>query len=89
MNRLEDVMEKNMKIGAFEAKKQLSQYLDQVRQGKEFVITKRGKPIARLVQYREPPNRPAEAIIHDFKRVRARVASSVNIREYMRRGRER
>lgn len=77
-----------MKIGAFEAKKQLSQYLDQVRQGKEFVITKRGKPIARLIPYYESTSRTINSVTLDFKRVRARVASSVNVREYMRRGRE-
>lgn len=81
--------EKQKKIGAFEAKKQFSKYLEQVRQGKDFVITKRGKPIARLVPYYETTVRAIEAITLDFKRVRARVASSVNVREYMRRGRER
>ncbi|MDY6863223.1 MAG: type II toxin-antitoxin system prevent-host-death family antitoxin, partial [Thermodesulfobacteriota bacterium] len=42
-------MEKlNNTIGAFEAKTHLSQLLDKVQNGNEIVITKRGKPIARL-----------------------------------------
>jgi prevent-host-death family protein len=36
-------------IGAFEAKTKLSELLDRVEQGEEIVITRRGKPAARLV----------------------------------------
>ena len=36
-------------IGAFEAKNRLSELLDQVEKGGEVVITRRGKPVARLI----------------------------------------
>lgn len=36
-------------VGAFEAKTHLSQLLDRVEAGEEIVITRRGKPVARLV----------------------------------------
>lgn len=36
-------------IGAFEAKTHLSSLLDRVASGEEVVITKHGKPVARLV----------------------------------------
>jgi len=36
-------------IGAFAAKNTLSALLDQVERGEEFVITKRGRPVARLM----------------------------------------
>lgn len=36
-------------IGAFEAKNKLSALLDAVEQGGEVVITRRGKPVAKLV----------------------------------------
>jgi len=36
-------------IGAFEAKTHLSELLDRVEQGEELVITRRGRPVARLV----------------------------------------
>lgn len=36
-------------LGAFEAKTHLSTLLDQVADGEEVVITKHGKPVARLV----------------------------------------
>ena len=39
-------------IGAFEAKNKLSALLDRVERGEEIVITRHGRPVARLV----PPN---------------------------------
>lgn len=36
-------------VGAFEAKTHLSALLDRVAAGEEIVITKHGKPVARLV----------------------------------------
>jgi prevent-host-death family protein len=38
-----------MDVGAFEAKTHLSDLLDRVEQGEEIVITRRGRPVARLV----------------------------------------
>jgi len=47
-------------VGAFEAKTHLSSLLDRVAGGEEVVITKHGKPVARLVSaahiYRERVN---------------------------------
>ena len=36
-------------IGAFEAKNTLGALLDRVQQGEEIIITRHGKPVARLV----------------------------------------
>ena len=36
-------------IGAFEAKNTLGSLLDRVEMGEEVIITRRGKPVARLV----------------------------------------
>jgi prevent-host-death family protein len=38
-----------VEIGAFEAKNKLGMLLDRVEYGEEIVITRHGKPIARLV----------------------------------------
>ncbi|MBV9757124.1 MAG: type II toxin-antitoxin system prevent-host-death family antitoxin [Alphaproteobacteria bacterium] len=38
-----------MQVGSFEARNQLSALLDEVERGAEIVITRRGKPVARLV----------------------------------------
>ena len=38
-----------MEIGAFEAKNKLSSLLERAERGEEIIITRRGKPVARLV----------------------------------------
>jgi prevent-host-death family protein len=51
-------------IGAFEAKTHLSALLDRAEKGEEIIITRRGKPVARLG--------PAVAT-HDIEAARASV----------------
>lgn len=51
-------------IGVFEAKNRLTALLDEVEEGHEVLITRRGKPVARLV--------PAEP---GFDRAKARRAA--------------
>ena len=46
-------------IGAFEAKNRLGQLLDRVERGETIVITRRGKPVARLAPIGESPDRAA------------------------------
>lgn len=38
-------------FGAFEAKNKLSALLERAERGEEIIITRRGKPVARLVSY--------------------------------------
>jgi prevent-host-death family protein len=40
-------------VGAFEAKNTLGSLLDLVQQGEEVVITRHGKPVARLVREKD------------------------------------
>lgn len=51
-------------IGAFDAKNKFGTLLDYVEKGEEIVITRRGKPIARLVPNasRFNPERAAQAV---------------------------
>jgi prevent-host-death family protein len=56
-------------IGAFEAKNKLSALLERVERGEEITITRRGRPVARLV----PVQRPAL----DAEAARAAVARIV------------
>ena len=44
-------------VGAFEAKNKLGQLLDLVERGEEIVITRHGKPVARLVPPTQAFNR--------------------------------
>jgi prevent-host-death family protein len=53
-----------LEIGAFEAKNTLGSLLDRVERGEEIVITRHGKPVARLV-----------ACAGGFDRARAKAAA--------------
>lgn len=53
-----------IEVGSFEAKNTLSALLDRVAKGEEVVITRRGKPIARLV-----------GVSDDDRRTKARAAA--------------
>jgi antitoxin (DNA-binding transcriptional repressor) of toxin-antitoxin stability system len=54
-------------IGACEAKNSLGSLLDLVERGEEIVITRRGKPVARLV--REPGKRDSTGAIDAARRI--------------------
>ena len=61
-------------VGAFEAKSKLGQLLDQVEHGEEIVITRRGRPVARLTSVepgfdREKARRAVAGILETSKGV--------------------
>ena len=58
-------------IGAFEAKNKLSQLLDLVEQGEEIMITRHGRPVARLAPIR--PVQGGEEARAALQRIRQRA----------------
>ncbi len=54
------------KAGIREARQNLSALLEDVKKGREILITDRGRPVARLV----PPTRPAASALPDLGRFR-------------------
>jgi prevent-host-death family protein len=46
-------LSRETRVGAFDAKTRLSELLDAVNRGATFTITKRDRPVARLVAYRD------------------------------------
>jgi prevent-host-death family protein len=63
-------------IGAFEAKNKLSALLDQVERGAEVIITRRGRPVAKLVPIRTPYS--SERAAAALRRIRER-AKALNL----------
>ena len=51
-----------MEVGVRELKLRLSEYLGRVREGETVVVTRRGKPVARIE--RVPSQEPPEAVRH-------------------------
>ena len=50
-------------FGAYDAKARLSELLDRVEQGEQFIITRHGRPVARLIPEREPDRAAARAAV--------------------------
>ncbi|HEY8873837.1 MAG TPA: type II toxin-antitoxin system prevent-host-death family antitoxin [Stellaceae bacterium] len=57
-------------VGAFEAKTHLSALLERVAGGEEVVITKHGKPIARLVGATAMDRAKVDDVVEQLKRLR-------------------
>jgi prevent-host-death family protein len=67
-------------IGAFDAKNTLGGLLDRVVRGEEITITRRGKPVARLVPAVPAMDRPrAEAAAARLRALAAELASGTPI----------
>lgn len=79
----------NKTIGSFEAKTHLSGLIDEVQSGTEYVITKRGKPVARLIPYRiTDESLTLNEIMDSFAEIRKSVHGNVDIKSYINEGRK-
>jgi len=76
-------------IGSFKAKTHLASLIEDVRRGNEYTITRRGKPVAKLVPYRDTENDvSSEDIISRFDSIRKSVKTNVSIKNYINEGRK-
>ena len=76
-------------IGAFEAKNKLSALLERVERGEEILITRRGKPVAKLVPAVPRPDRVAahEAARRILERSRSVMLGELKIEDLIAQGR--
>jgi prevent-host-death family protein len=78
------------RIGSFGAKTHLSSLLEDVQKGSEYVITRRGKPVARLVPFTEvDTSLTPDEVILQFDSIRNSVKGNVDIKDYISTGRKR
>lgn len=59
-----------IKVGAYEAKTQFSALLEKVEAGEDVVITRHGKPVARLVKAETASREEIDAAIARLKELR-------------------
>jgi prevent-host-death family protein len=76
-------------IGAFEAKNKLSALLERAERGEEILITRRGRPVAKLVPVTSAPNRAAarEAAERILERSRSVSLDGLRIKDLIAEGR--
>jgi prevent-host-death family protein len=77
-----------VEVGAFEAKTHLSNLLDQVERGETVVITRHGKPVARLVPMTGSSMDDRQRAIEQLKELRkGQTLGALSIRELIDHGR--
>jgi prevent-host-death family protein len=77
-------------IGAFEAKTHFSQIIQEVEGGSDFVITRRGKPVAKIIpfqQEKEMTYKDAVEKFWEFRKLYRGEPGDDNIRELIEEGR--
>jgi len=75
-----------MTIGAYEAKTHLPRLLDRVERGESLTITRRGRPVARLVPVEAHDRERAEKAARNLEKLRLRLRAekrSVSIEEIL------
>ena len=63
-------------IGAYKAKTNLSQLLDKVRDGEQFVITRHGLPVAELIPFARVGADALRRVVLELRETRAALADS-------------
>jgi prevent-host-death family protein len=76
-------------VGAYQARNALGQLLDRVEQGETIVITRHGRPVARLLPYLEPDHvARVERALAVFERIaKGKQATTEEILAWIRAGR--
>ena len=77
-------------IGAFEAKTHFSRIIEEVERGADYVITKRGKPVAKIIPFEQEDVMMWEEALEGFRELRKRYRGKpgdFNIREAIEDGR--
>lgn len=76
-------------VSAFDAKTHLSQLLHEVEKGRSITITRRGRPVARLIPATEENMASMDDILTELSTIRERVKGSCDIKELINEGRKR
>ena len=77
-------------IGAFEAKTHFSQIIEKAERGEDFIVTRRGKPVAKIIPFEQKKEMTWEEALEDFRKFRKLYRGepgSFNIREAIEEGR--
>lgn len=80
-----------MNIGIYEAKSRLSQLVEKAESGEEVILTRRGKPVAKLVNVVAPSARRHRAqLLRQIRALskRVRIPRSISIQDIVAEGRD-
>ena len=77
-------------IGAFEAKTHFSQIIEKAEHGADFIVTRRGKPVAKIIPFKQEPEmtfKEAVEQLQEFRKHFRGKPGSFNVREAIEEGR--
>jgi prevent-host-death family protein len=80
----------SQQIGIFEAKTHLSKIIENVENGADFIISKRGKPVAKIIPFEQEKKMSRKEAIEELIALRKHYKGkpgSFNIREAIEAGR--
>ena len=78
-------------IGAFEAKTHFSKIIEKAEQGADFIVTKRGKPVAKIIPFKqelEMTRKEAMDQLAEMRKLYKGKPGSFNIRQAIEDGRK-
>jgi prevent-host-death family protein len=79
--------DETLEIGAFEAKNRLSELLRAAEAGRSVVITRHGRPVARLVPVADDRVANLAEIGGELRRLRDEIGGSLKVRDLVAEGR--
>jgi prevent-host-death family protein len=79
-----------MDVGIYEAKSKLSRLVEKAEAGEEVILTRRGRPVAKIVTVAPAARRSRAALLRDIRALarRVRIPREVSIREILAEGRD-
>jgi len=80
----------SQQVGTFEAKTHFSQLIEKVENGADFIITKRGKPVAKIIPFEQEKKMTRKEAIErliEMRKLYRGEPGSFNVREAIEEGR--
>jgi len=79
-----------MDIGIYEAKSRLSRLVEKAEAGEEIILTRRGRPVARITGVRGSPRAGRALLLREIRKLarRVKIPRAVDLREVIAEGRD-
>lgn len=79
-----------MDVGIYEAKSKLSQLVEKVLSGEEVILTRRGRPVAKIVKMTPSGRRDRISLLREIRSLsrRVKIPKRISIREVIAEGRD-
>ncbi len=79
-----------MDVGIYEAKSKLSQLVEKALSGEEVILTRRGRPVAKIIKMTPSGRRDRISLLREIRSLsrRVRIPKRISIREVIAEGRD-